>query len=342
MPYGISAAKGETEMTVLTAPLAPTLSRSENRPDDIAREIPNPLSPDVLRDLSRLNPWRSTGQIVFEWTAIIGAVILCEQYWHPVLYLLTVIWIGARQHALGILMHDGSHARILRAKGWNDAISEVFLSWPIFVTMRGYRKSHIPHHRYLDTDRDPDWVAKKTPEWEFPKSRLSLALMLLKDLSGLNAFRLLTDLAQLGDPGGVKGSGHGFRMGRLSFYILMAGIIGFFGLWQVFLLFWLVPLLTWFKVITHLRSIAEHFALEYDSFYTLSRTTYLTLFERFLIAPNHINYHVEHHLYPGVPFYRLPKLHRLLMEHAEFRKKAHTSYTYLGVLQECANDRRGV
>jgi fatty acid desaturase len=32
------------------------------------------------------------------------------------------------------------------------------------------------------------------------------------------------------------------------------------------------------------------------------------------LFPHHVNYHLEHHLCPAVPHYRLPALHRLLQE----------------------------
>jgi len=35
---------------------------------------------------------------------------------------------------------------------------------------------------------------------------------------------------------------------------------------------------------------------------------------RALLFPHHVNYHLEHHLYPAVPHYHLPQLHRLLDE----------------------------
>ena len=33
---------------------------------------------------------------------------------------------------------------------------------------------------------------------------------------------------------------------------------------------------------------------------------------RALLFPHHVNYHVEHHLYPAVPHHRLKRLHHLL------------------------------
>jgi fatty acid desaturase len=33
---------------------------------------------------------------------------------------------------------------------------------------------------------------------------------------------------------------------------------------------------------------------------------------RALLFPHHVNFHVEHHLYPAVPHYHLPHLHALL------------------------------
>lgn len=43
-----------------------------------------------------------------------------------------------------------------------------------------------------------------------------------------------------------------------------------------------------------------------------TRTTIGRGWERLTIAPNHANYHLEHHLLPSVPPHRLADLHRCL------------------------------
>ncbi len=62
-----------------------------------------------------------------------------------------------------------------------------------------------------------------------------------------------------------------------------------------------------------LRSIAEH-GMVPDPADPLrnTRTTLARWWERLLLAPNRVNYHLEHHLVMTVPHYNLPRMHRLL------------------------------
>jgi len=45
-----------------------------------------------------------------------------------------------------------------------------------------------------------------------------------------------------------------------------------------------------------------------------TRTTLVRWWERLLLAPVFVNYHLEHHLLMTVPHYRLPRLHTVLRE----------------------------
>ena len=85
------------------------------------------------------------------------------------MYLLTVAFIGARQHALLILMHDGVHYRLFRDRRLNDWTAEIILAWPNLISARAYRRNHFAHHRYLNTAQDPDWARRQGDlSWVFP------------------------------------------------------------------------------------------------------------------------------------------------------------------------------
>ena len=64
-----------------------------------------------------------------------------------------------------------------------------------------------------------------------------------------------------------------------------------------------------------LRAVLEHGAVP-DTADALraARTTLAPWWVRWLVYPHNMNYHVEHHLYPAIPHYRLPQAHRALAE----------------------------
>ena len=76
---------------------------------------------------------------------------------------------------------------------------------------------------------------------------------------------------------------------------------------------WVAATLTTFNLFVRIRSLAEHACTELSADpFRNTRTTRAGLFARLTVAPMRVNYHLEHHLLVAVPYYRLPKLHRLL------------------------------
>ncbi len=312
---------------------------SENRLSDASADnIPIKLTKEELRDLSALNPLRSTFHIVAEWTLILSAIFLCQRFFNPVVYLLTVAFIGARQHALLILMHDGVHYRLFRNRSLNDWTAEIVLAWPNLISARAYRRNHFAHHRHLNTGQDPDWTRRQgDASWVFPQHWYRLALLMLRDLSGLGAvYYLKLAVMLLSKDVGVS---RGFLAARYGFYTCIIALLAWFGALHLLLMYWLVPLFTWMVVIFRVRSIAEHSAIEgRANAYAQTRSTRASLLEHVFVAPKNVNYHIEHHFYPSVPFYRLPQLHRVLMSKSEFNESVHITRSYLGVLRECVRD----
>lgn len=307
--------------------------------DEYLGVAPPKISKEQLQELSRISNWRGFRAVATEWLCIIAAVWLCEHYWSVPLYLLTAVWIGSRLHAFGVLMHDASHYRLFSNRKINDFVGEVLLAWPVLVTLYGYRRNHFGHHRYLNTERDPDWVRKnKLPEYVFPKTRYEIALILLKYLLGIYAYReakLALFEAKLS-----KDLPQSLTQARFAFYgtILISSV--YLGVFREMLLYWLVPVFTTFLMLLYIRAVADHFGNfaggSHANIYTQSRTTYLSKPEGFLLSPYNINYHIEHHFYPSVPFYNLPALHKILLQDPNYQKSAHITHGFVkGLFDEC-------
>ena len=63
-----------------------------------------------------------------------------------------------------------------------------------------------------------------------------------------------------------------------------------------------------------IRGITEHAGYAPNPDQRLNARTVINPVETFFFAPHGVNYHVEHHVYPSVPHFRLPEVHRLMSE----------------------------
>jgi fatty acid desaturase len=307
------------------------------------------INKTLMKELVKVNPWLSSFHIALEWSAIIAAAVLCWYYWHPLLYVVTVAFIGARQHALVIMMHDGSHYRLYRNRELNDWVSQLFLAWPFLIAdMLSYRNTHHAHHRFTNRQGDPDWKRKQTADWVYPRSHWAVVKILLTYLFGgffitAAALRVKPDKSAEKPTLDQKQRSMKLVRGILMLLLLASFFVADIAWFYGFLLFWLVPFFTWCQVCLIIRSIAEHFAVTQNrqGVFGLTRTVTPPVLEQMFIASKGVYYHFEHHLFPGVPFYNLKRLHLALMEHPEYRDGIHLNSSYWQVLFSDCTGRSG-
>lgn len=307
-----------------------------------AKDLQLSIPEEQLRPLFRIRPWRHAFSMLLDWLIIIASILVCLAFFNPLTYLLAVITIGARMHALAILMHDATHYRFLKNRKWNDRLTNWLTMYPLFTSIEQYRQNHLAHHRHLNTDHDPDWVAKLGKKtFEFPKTKVDFITTIL---SYLILYKGISDaiwfLKRFSPSNTQSSENKGNTRSRILFYAILFTTLSLTGTWLYYLLFWVVPYLSTFFMFQYIRSVAEHYGeLAYDHLLTSTRSVKATRLEQFFIAPHKVGYHLEHHLYPGVPFYHLPQLHQLLMQEEAYRGKAHITPGYLrGLLNELGED----
>jgi fatty acid desaturase len=182
--------------------------------------------------------------------------------------------------------------------------------------MISYRHYHLVHHRRTQQPDDPDLPLSA----KFPITRASFRRKMFRDLTGQTGFkqRRAQFLRSLGDPGmtlGQRAKVFWDRIGRqYAVQLVILALMTAFGKPHYFLMFWVLPNITWHMAITRIRNIAEHAMVpDNDDVFRNARTTYASWWVRALVAPYWVNYHVDHHLMFYVPCYNLPKLHALLL-----------------------------
>lgn len=288
-------------------------------------------------DLSQRPFWPALMAIAFDWTTIALAIAAMRLTpWWTQGFLLLVV--AARQHALLILMHDASHFLFCKNKRTNELISDFFCAFPFGLTTRSYRANHLAHHEHLNTPEDPDLMRKvgasgKPKEWLFPLPVHRFALLLVQDLMGkgfLYIFENLRKLSRNAQTAQRTRAEYPWpKIVRFGYFVALASLLAVSRHAWFILYAWLVPLLLILPAILRLRSVAEHFALPKDHFLNESRVYRARWWEAFLLAPHNVGMHLDHHLFPYVPWYRLPELHRRLLAVENYRAHAHINEGYV-------------
>ncbi len=114
--------------------------------------------------------------------------------WDVPVFLLAIILVGAGQHQLTGLAHEGSHHILFRNRYWNDLASDLLCMFPVFSSTHHYRLQHLAHHQFVnDPLRDPDVSQLQTSgHWlPFPMPRKAFLLTLLKQLWVPNLIRFI-------------------------------------------------------------------------------------------------------------------------------------------------------
>jgi fatty acid desaturase len=273
------------------------------------------VSPAERKELLTLVDWRAWLTIAIDWTLVGASFALVALAPNPLTVLVAIAVIGGRQLGFAIHMHEAAHRILLRDRAWNDWVGNWLCAYPVYLDVHPYRRYHLKHHANTWTKADPD-LALATP---FPITRASLRRKIWRDLSGQTGWKRLKYTLK-GDLGMSPGLGQRSKKGWRSFRgmvvtnAVLLGLLTLAGHPALYLL-WVGAWFTTYSLVTRIRSIAEH-AMIPDPSDELrnTRTTVVRWWERLLMAPNHVNYHLEHHLMVTVPHYNLPRLHRLLRD----------------------------
>jgi fatty acid desaturase len=203
-------------------------------------------------------------------------------------------------NAFVLLMHEGMHGILFARRAWNRAGS-VIAGATFLMSFTAYRVVHTRHHKYLGDARDPDdyqnYVKNPAAIWALHFARLTVGSLLYLALIPIVALK------------------HGTPRERerilAEYGILIAAYCAVlrFAPVSALAVAWFAPLLV-VGTMTAIRGFAQHGITDVRDPYIASRTIMPHPMVRFLLLNE--NFHLEHHLFPEIPSYNLPRLHRLI------------------------------
>jgi fatty acid desaturase len=258
--------------------------------------------------------------------------------WNRVILVHYVIWLSAATSAvlshnlivdiilyfvaglslstLSVLAHEASHNLFTRNQNIDRWLG-FLCGLPVLFSAAGYRIMHPLHHKFLHTKDDPDDIenVSSDPAWlRIVYIFVFVAGVYLYLITvPLNAIRKGTPKERLGV---IVEWGVMLALASAAWIVLPVRVV---------LKGWLYPLL-FAGQFANLRGIAEHGMTTGGNEFTDTRTVATNPIFSFMMC--NINYHLEHHLYPGIPWYNLPRLHQLLKDdYTMAGSSVYTSYS---------------
>jgi fatty acid desaturase len=267
------------------------------------------LSRAELRALSTPKPIIAVRGAIWNWFVILSAwcLVAALPTWWIVIFAIVVV--GTRYYSLSIIGHDGLHRRLFEDRRHNDLFNDLVIMGPIGAITRVNRINHIEHHRVTAQANDPDRHKYlhdgKEPTFPF--------LFFLTGLSNLwpTARNIFLSRGSGAAPSGFSKPRYLPRdVAILAVWQigLILGLSLFIG-WWAYVVLWLLPVYLFAYRADLVRVFCEHsMLLPDDRADSRLRMVHFesNWVERQFFAPNNMNCHIAHHLWPGIPYHNLP------------------------------------
>ena len=312
----------------------------------------DPLSEFLKRAKPRNG--RAFADLTRGYLRLFGSMALFVLFPSPLTMVLAFLGNTCAMGALINMAHESQHAALFRNKKVNDIVGAWLCAYPVGSIYGASRAVHLAHHKYLNTELDPD----KHFHWEADKSTpVGFVLYFVKLVLGgqlwtsivVNGFlrsRNTTDAAPAAQcPPSVvvmpkRKYPEVFNLIPVQLTIFLT-FWAVSGIWWLYFALWLLPIFTIFTGFGFVRGFIDHARLASDD-PTKSENRLITVpnpsvIDKMFFTGYDFEFHAEHHFFPSVPHYYLPRLHRILQADPSYSSRYLLRSSYTSFLRDYWN-----
>lgn len=206
---------------------------------------------------------------------------------------------AASLHGISLFTHEAVHGVLSRNHAWNRALG-MTCALPVLQNYSAYKVLHLRHHKHLGVEGDPDHYDNYS-RWTW----LVFSMHWLRLIVGYPIY--ITMIPILGYREGNRSERRWILLEVLLLATLITAVIASPLSWSMLLNAWLIPMLL-INTFVNIRGMSQHTFLEQpDDPVRGTRSILTNPVTRFFMCNE--NYHIEHHLFPRVPWYNLRQLH---------------------------------
>lgn len=270
---------------------------------ELARTIPR----DALRQLHQRRPvlhFLISAALVLTLGASLAGAALLEPWF---LWIPCAIIAGFAIFNFTVLLHDAVH-RTVFDHNTDRANRVVALAYalPSGISASQFTRWHLDHHAELGSSEDDP-----KRHWLSPRrnARWLKALYFTPALFFIY-FRAARRETSSYEPELQRTIARERNLTILTHLLIGAAVFAAFG-WEIGLRAWVVPYFFVFPVAFALNRLGQHYDIDPEDPHKWATLVPGSRFWDVVFLCS--NYHLEHHYFPGVPLYNLPRLQKLLM-----------------------------
>jgi fatty acid desaturase len=276
---------------------------------DLAREIPV----DALRELHRKRPLLHALVAFLNFAALVASGVGIVQLDPWYLWLPLAFVAGFAVFNCTVLLHEVVHRAVLeKASEGGYRFLGLLYAIPSGISASQFTRWHLDHHAGLGSyEEDPKrhyLSPKRNARW--------LKFLYFTPALFPIYFRAAAKETASYEPE-LRRRIQNERLITIAFQLSVLGVIAWIGGWAIALKLYVVPIFFVFPIAFALNRLGQHYDIDPADPAKWSTLVKASWFwdPVFLFS----NYHLEHHYFPGVPFYNLPRLQKLLLPFYEKR-----------------------
>ncbi|HYH10312.1 MAG TPA: fatty acid desaturase [Thermoanaerobaculia bacterium] len=280
---------------------------------DLAREIPV----EALRELHRKRPLLHALVAFANFAALVvsAVAIVSLDAWYA--WLPFAFVAGFAVFNCTVLLHEVVHRAVLReADESRYRLLGLLYAIPSGISSSQFTRWHLDHHAGLGSDEEDPKRHYLSPKIN---ARWLKFLYFTPALFPIY-FRAAARETSSYEPA-LRKRIAGERLGSIAFHFSLLALAAWFG---VAFKLYVVPVFFVFPIAFALNRLGQHYDIDPADPAKWSTLVKGSWFWDHVFL--YSNYHLEHHYFPGVPFYNLPRLQRLLMPFYEARGLVARSY----------------
>jgi fatty acid desaturase len=286
---------------------------------DLAAEVPT----DELRRLHGKRPLLHASIAALNVAVLVAAGVAIVHFDRWYFWLPFAVVAGFAVFDFTVLLHEVVHRAVLTES--NDRtyrILGLLSAVPSGISASQFTRWHLDHHADLGSDVDDPKRHYLSPK---KNARWLKALYFTPALFPIY-FRAAAKETASYEPDLRRRIGRE-RLFTIGFQLAVLAAIALIGGWLIAFKLYIVPVLFIFPIAFALNRLGQHYDIDPTDPAKWSTLVKASWFWDTVYLFS--NYHLEHHYFPGVPFYNLPRLQKLLLPFYEKRDMAAHSYSEL-------------